>query len=464
MFFRPQHMQSLSRHLDARLGSTARAAAGHPFWWGTRDLEVAIKDDDGWRVVVTHLEMYLPNGRQVVFSADHTGPLSEPFRERFAENRAKGLGVWLGVRRVFDLAKTLADAENPLRPFARHRDLVKNDNDGRDPQEITFKAPQIDILFEPDEKNYHLRKIALIVPSEEDPDVPVFDPNFAPEYCLVFGLFGGRLVSETRGVLRELATAVERLSENTSRETLEEESFGGLDARWKLLATAPLVARSKQLSYVLQELHPFDVYLELAQLIGALSIFRTEEFEGLCELPKFNYRSPATGLLLGHKIVRDLIPQIWHEDVEESIFEVDATQPALASARFSSEWLSSEWRVYLGIEKPDDRVIDEMELHTDLREHFKLSPEKSIERIVIQALDGFSIRTLARTPDRLRSKESRIYFEVDLSNKPDLKAQLSRGEVLSYQWVRNRAKHDSLTMVLSAVRKPYAQRLDLTSK
>ena len=211
-------------------------------------------------------------------------------------------------------------------------------------------------------------------------------------------------------------------------------------------------------------MHPFDVYLELAEVIGALSIFRTEEFEGKCELPEFDYRSPAQGFLRGIEIIRDLIPSVWNDFVDEVLFKVDADEPAIMSVDFSKEWLGSEWRLYFGVEKPDGVELDESELFSDLKEHCKIAPRRSVGKIVAQATDGFSLQVLPRIPDILPNKDTRIYFEIDFSSMPDLIDPLRRFQILSYRWVRARSKHDSLNIYLNAVRRPYAQRTGQTTK
>ena len=232
MFFHPQHMQSLSRHINARVGLAGRAASKHPYWWGTQDIELAIEDEDGWHVVVNYLEVYLSNGRSGRLRWRHGEAYIEAFSRPFSlkTGQRELASGWVSAE-LWMLRKTLVDKDNPLRPFRKKRDDVKNDNDGKVEQEVFFKIPQVDILFEADDENYHIRQVALIIPSEENSDTPTFDPNFAPEYSSVFGQFGRELIAETRGVFRELTKAAERLEKNTSRETLEEQSFAGLDAR-----------------------------------------------------------------------------------------------------------------------------------------------------------------------------------------------------------------------------------------
>ncbi len=400
MFLRPQHLQLFSRHVNGLVAEATRRGQSH--FWGVSDIEI----DDGqlasFTFSLTRLEVVLRDGTWVRLPSNlHLDPCGFKAQLEMAEG---ALPVYFGVpilRR--GAANTRADGEAGE---ARYRVVVvdtADENRGGSDQQVEVRQLNGRLFFgEQDRTGYESLPIARIRRPGYRGNAPVLDPEYVPPLVRVAAWpplreLADSILNRVEATCRLLRTELYR--ENIAPALGEVSSWQSL---FKLQIVGSFLHVLRQIG-ANPDIHPFDLYLELARLAGELSIFYQEGAETLA-VPVYEQER------LGHcfRTVAYTLEKVLEEVPVGRFIRVPfAAEGDQLIVRLEEEWLGAGGEVYLGVETDlgDREVVDRIEMA-------KFGAPSDIRILKQRRLFGLDIQLLASVPVGLPAKDGCHYFSI----------------------------------------------------
>jgi type VI secretion system protein ImpJ len=402
MFLRPQHLQLFSRYVNALATEALRRGQTH--FWGVSEIEADEDQLASFPFSLVRLEVVLKDGTRAQLGSNlHLDPRG--FKTEL-ERREGGLPVHFGVPILRNGEANVGQSAGPAQDVARYRTAVleaADENRGGTDQQVEIRQLNGHLFFGGEDRTgYECVPIALIQRPGYEGSAPVLDPDYMPPLVRVAAW----------PPLRELADAILNRVEATCR-LLRTELYRdkiapelGEISSWQSLFKLQIVG---SFLHVLRQLganpdiHPFDLYLELARLAGELSIFYEEGAETLA-VPAYD---PDR---LGHcfRTVAYTLEKVLEEVPAGRFIRVPfAVEGEVLIARLEEEWLGADAEVYLGV----DTDLGDRELMGRI-EMAKFGAPLDIEVLKQRRLFGLDIQLLARVPAGLPSKEGSHYFSI----------------------------------------------------
>ena len=279
------HFQVQDHYHEALLRE--RISSIRRFHWGIVDIEIDARLFQAGQFGLRSLHAVWPDGMIAACHGTTGDPLPEPrpFEGHFAPN-SQELDVFVAVPSEDGAANVAAPGEGPLqRRFSRVSRSVDDFNSGGQLQEVDLASPNLRIVFgtERREKMATLPVAQLV--RQTNGQIVVRDTFVPPVLHISAAPF---LMSGLRRVHGAIVTKHRELAAARKQRHPGSVEFHFTDARsfW-LLHT--LGAAMPALSHLLDtpNVHPEEVYLLLARLIGQLGTFAPDADPAA--IPRFNY-------------------------------------------------------------------------------------------------------------------------------------------------------------------------------
>jgi type VI secretion system protein ImpJ len=283
--FVSQHQfQAQDRYHEGRLNDRLAAIRRHG--WGIVRLEVDERLLKAGQFGLVRLQAVWADGLTVDCGGPSGEPLPAPRAFEAHLGDGKPLDVFLGVANEGGSNVPPVGQPADMQRFSRTAASIEDFNTGGSPQDVEFAVPNLRLVFggERRERTATL-PIAQLV-RQSDGKVALRDTFIPPVLHITAAPF---LTSGLRRVIGAMmARQRELAASRKQRTTSAKVEFHYTDARrfWLLHTLNTSLAR---LTYLLdcEEAHPEEVYLALAEVVGALSTF-SSDVDPLA-LPKFNY-------------------------------------------------------------------------------------------------------------------------------------------------------------------------------
>ena len=311
--------------------------------------------------------------------------------------------------------------------------------------------PRIKLLFIPAEmpdladentgensQSVYLRKInaRLVLPGEdvsdmeclpllrimrsvgEDAGKPRQDPEYVPPSLLL------RSSPSLHDLLRELVAQL-----NASREqTRIKVTTGGLgqDVKWELTMRLTALNRAcASLPSLVEEgnISPFDLYLELRELLGELLALHPVEKLYDCQL--YNHMDPLPAFRELDRKIRDEIRVTRNAEPLKVVF---AGTPGLLRGTLEQQHFDKPTGYYLGVKTRVDRT--KLALYLSDGNKFKLMP-RTMEQV---AIFGVELKENSYPPMELPAQSGLHYFSLVPTSNQRRWDQIKQDKVISLVW------------------------------
>ncbi len=311
--------------------------------------------------------------------------------------------------------------------------------------------PRIKLLFIPAEmpdladentgensQSVYLRKInaRLVLPGEdvsdmeclpllrimrsvgEDAGKPRQDPEYVPPSLLL------RSSPSLHDLLRELVAQL-----NASREqTRIKVTTGGLgqDVKWELTMRLTALNRAcASLPSLVEEgnISPFDLYLELRELLGELLALHPVEKLYDCQL--YNHMDPLPAFRELDRKIRDEIRVTRNAEPLKVVF---AGNPGLLRGTLEQQHFDKPTGYYLGVKTRVDRT--KLALYLSDGNKFKLMP-RTMEQV---AIFGVELKENSYPPMELPAQSGLHYFSLVPTSNQRRWDQIKQDKVISLVW------------------------------
>src|SRR5262245_7620383 len=292
LFLQPHHLQRMQRNLGTRVAEERRRFTPFPF--GVVEARLSRDELENKRIRFDRLHAIMPSGLEVNFPENSELPSLD-----IAQAFAKGSGsfnvflavpLWQNARANTVSQVTTTDTRAKLLFRVGEADCV-DENTGDNPKPIQLRKINSRLMFEhEDPSDLELLPLLRIVRAAgEDVGMPKEDPEFAPP-CLL--LSGSRVLREmVRDLVAQVEASRKELVVQISRGGFAIDNMRGVQFE-QLLRLRTLNRYSGRLPSIVQAgaVTPFQMYLELRELLGELAALHPDRDEFECA--PYNHENP----------------------------------------------------------------------------------------------------------------------------------------------------------------------------
>ncbi len=434
LFLQPQHFQVSDLYHHACLNAIRQAAG--PFMWGVKALEIEKAALGNRTMSIVSGEIIFPDGTWV-FMPQNALVQSRSLDQDWGGDGAP-LVVYAGIKKIdtnnpnVTVLDNLDDLSQVATRFVSvHEPESVNDLHGEGPPGKVKMLYHIVRLFFGHEKeqlgDYVFLPIAEIV---RDGDDIALSQSFVPP--LLFIQADEVLLKLVKEIRDLLAARGYQLEEYKTQRGVHSAEFGSRDMVY-LLALRSLNRYIPALFHITDagDVHPWQVYGILRQLVGELSSF-SEGYNALGRAPGIDTGMPS----YDHWNIFNCFSSAL-ETVAALIEEITAGPEYIITLDFDGTYYAAELkpgifhtgnRYYLAIRTSEDpeKIMKSMETSA------KMSSREYLPILIARALPGIKLQYLPVPPQELPRRANTHYFQIDTHG--DQWAAIEQGRNMALYW------------------------------
>lgn len=428
LFLQPHHLQYMQSSFVENLAHDRRMYWNYPY--GV--VEAKISDDqlENMRVSFDRLRVVMPSGLEVNVPDNAYLP-SLDIKESFASSSGP-LTVSLGVPTWSPSRSNVIEKEatQDWRVKRRYRvaEIEKPDeNTGENPQSILVRQINARLLLDNDDRSdlEVLPLLKIVHAAGEDVGLPRRDPAYIPP-CLVVG--GSPVLSELlRDITNQVMASRNELVVQVNRGGFSIENMRGVQFEQvlRLRTLNRFSARLGSLIHASNGVTPFEMYMELRQLLAELAALRPDRDQ--FEIVEYEHDNPAIAFNEVSTRIRGLLKGVVRAKFLKVSFTMDQEQQILVAA-LSDEALSLPNEYFIAIKtKRDPSELAKLVLD---RDKFKLMPQS----LANQRIFGVKLAQELYPPVELPAQVGLHYFRVMRSESTRLWERIEQEKSVAVRW------------------------------
>lgn len=416
LLLQPQHFQLAQHSVRSMLIPYQDYLAPH--FWGVHRMELRSEPAGTRSVILVSGAFLFPDGSHVVWPGNCLVE-SRPIKDEQPAG-ANPENVYLGLKKWSTTAQnvTILEAGEPLAGVATRfvapaaASPCPDLHAGGAQAEVRQLSFVLKIFWESEVEllgDYLLIPIARLEKSGEG---AMLSRQFIPPCLTIAG--SAPLWNMVQEIRDQLASRCRQLEEGKRERGIQAAEFGSKDLVY-LLALRTLNRYLAQLTHCIEarEVHPWQVYGVLRQLVAELSSF-SETVTALGEsaadgsplLPEYQHLAPGACFSMAHDLVLKLLGQITAGPEYALPLPYDG---AFYGAELKPAHFQGRRRFYLVLtsdEAPQELVRSIVTLA-------KLSSRERLPLLIAQALPGIPLEHLPDPPRELPRRGSSIFFAID---------------------------------------------------
>lgn len=426
LFLRPQHLQAWDRHWQEVTTAADRWQSPHSYGIA----QISINPDalsagffqlDSVRARTlegTLIELTLGEGTQRLDLRPAFARLENDETATIPMQGVPGLDIYLGVPRLQlgGCNVSLANTEGPSR-FQQTQQHVPDDADGSSVEPILFRRMNARLLVSTDDHaGYETLRVARVVRRSSAGVMAALDPMYVPPLmdCAAWPAMRQFFLRPIFDLIASKSTALAQLLRDHSLDTSGRQ-WSDLQRIFVLQA----LNQATSISNILVQsrgLHPLDVYLEIAKIVGSLDLLSPD----FGSQPLAPYDHEAIGPLFASLRAR----------IEKRLKLAGLSQYAqrffVGSKRIgngglakgmqlslASEWLQPNCTRVFAVHRGNLSAHEIETLLAPGNLDWKLGSSAQVESLFQQRTSGVDIRPLREVPKSLPSQAEWSYFEID---------------------------------------------------
>jgi len=398
-FIHPHHFQQAFMSLEESIASVVHDYIPHAH--GVRHLAYSESDCENASFLISELDCRFPSGARVVFPGNAVIE-ARSFAEALDANKGF-VEVFLGLP-VFSSEEpnTLRLDDTPLggqKYRYRSRMVSVHDaSDGGNPREVEVKSYNPRILFSGESTfGYETIRIAAVSRSGQFGAVPKPDREHVP-HCInveaspfltdIMREIGNRLIAKNRS-LRSYWKSKDTAAMMKARDGFKVQTLAVATNQFALLAqTRPL--------------HPFALYARIAEIIGQLSIYCTDD--QLVRVPAYDHDQLGPAFKTVHDNLVQLLSLLEEQTYSSRVFEISGE---LLICPMEPAWLDERNELFICFEAP----IDEAEVGKRVA-GLKVASENVIPILNKRRIRGMAVEGPTHHRTHLPTSPNHHYFRI----------------------------------------------------
>ena len=428
LFLQPHHLQYMQSSFVENFAHDRRLYWNYPY--GV--VEAKISDDqlENMRVSFDRLRVVMPSGLEVNVPDNAYLP-SLDIKKSFASSSGP-LTVSLGVPTWSPSRSNVIekDTAQDWRVKRRYRvaEIEKPDeNTGENPQSILVRQINARLLLDNNDRSdlEVLPLLKVVHAAGEDVGLPRRDPAYIPP-CLVIG--GSPILGELlRDITNQVMASRNELVVQVNRGGFSIENMRGVhfEQVLRLRTLNRFSARLGSLIHASNGVTPFEMYMELRQLLAELAALRPDRDQ--FEVVEYEHDNPAIAFNEVSTRIRGLLRGVVRAKFLKVSFTMDQEQQILV-ATLSDEALSLPNEYFIAIKtKRDPSELAKLVLD---RDKFKLMPQS----LANQRIFGVKLAQELYPPVELPAQVGLHYFRVMRSESARLWERIEQEKSIAVKW------------------------------
>jgi type VI secretion system protein ImpJ len=413
MFLRPQHLQTSQRWLE----TIVRAGFDglRPFAWGFMELEIAPEPLENFTLRLDGCTARLKDGTWVRIPDNAE---VEPLNFQDAMETSTGaVDIFFGVPHMQEVRANAVSLEQPeltdgsprYEPFPVMR---RDENSGQNPQMVYVRRMRAKLFTgDQDMTGYETIRVGTVKRTDRPGALPEMDALGAGPLLAV------QCHSGLSGLINSLSDQIEAKDEVLAKEAREHNMLftdgvaSNTEHLLKLHALNEVRTNTKALLQC-PLLHPYDVFVVLARLVGHLAVFSEDLVPG--PIPRYDHDNPGVSFEeLRRRLVillEGMRPMAYVErrfDRKKDLhnregLEVEVDRP----------WIDQNLEMFVGLQS-DDMDIYALEKFIYNKLNLKLASPTRAPRIYNIAVRGLRLEIKAAPAGTLPRRQGLHYFKVD---------------------------------------------------
>jgi len=428
LFLRPHHLQYMQNHLLDNFARERRLYWYYPY--GVVEMRISDDELENMRVSFDRLTVIMPSGLQVSVPDNAYLP-SLDIKEAFASSSGS-LTVSLGVPTWSPSQGNVIDKDNEQDWRVKRRYRVAqlerpDENTGDNPQSILVRQINARLLLDNDDRSdlEVLPLLRIVHATGEEVGLPRRDPAYIPP-CFVIS--GSPVLRELlRDITNQVMASRNELVVQVNRGGFSIENMRGVQFEQvlRLRTLNRFSARLGSLIHASNGVTPFEMYMELRQLLAELAALRPDRDQ--FEIVEYDHDNPAIAFNEVSTRIRGLLKGVVRAKFLKVSFTMDQEQQIMV-ATLSDEALSLPNEYFIAIKtKRDPSELSKLVLD---RDKFKLMPQS----LANQRIFGVKLAQELYPPVELPAQVGLHYFRVMRSESKRLWERIEQEKSVAVRW------------------------------
>ena len=419
MFLRPHHLQAAQRRVETVINTGFDSL--RPYAWGFMRLNIASEPLENFTLRLDECLGRMKDGTWIHVPENTEVP---PLDIQDAVEAAQGpLEVYLGVPQMQEVRANSVSLERPEHTngtprFEPHPIVRRDENTGENPQTLYVKRIRGRLFAAGDDMTgYDTIRIGSVVRTQRPGAVPELEElSSGPVLSIQADAGLSRLVSS-------LGEQIEAKDEVLAKEAREHRMLftDGVAANTEhLLKLHALNAVRAELGALLRcpLLHPHDVFVVLARLVGHLSVFHDDLVPGV--LPEYDHDHPGASFSRMRSRIELLLDAMRPMAYVERPFvrKKDTRGHEGLEVELDRRWIDDNLEMYVAFQSAE-MEIEEVERYIYNQLKFKLGSPSRAPRIANIAVRGLRLQIKSVPAGTLPRRQGLHYFRIDKTIGPD---------------------------------------------
>ncbi len=417
LFLQPQHFQLSDMYHQSLLTPFAKFA--NPYMWGVSSLTFNAESLENGMLAIDEAELVFPDGTYVTFPGN--GVIRSRSLEDAPLEGGRPLKVFLGLKKLDQASDNVTEVSS-LEDVGAITSRFVTTSDPEDVADLYQDGPQAKVkrlsyvprIFWESEKD-ELSKYVLIPAAvlEAGEDKVRLSARFIPPSLRIDS--APQLMGLIKDVYDKLSARCRRLEEYKSPRGMRSGEIEG-GVFFLLMGLRTLSRYALWLHHMMdtREVHPWNVYEVLVQMVGELTTFSQtmsatgEDVTGAKVVPPYKHLDLEYSYSRLHKLISRLLDDITYGP--EAIIKLE-----LADQYYQGEMepaVFSDKNVYYLSLRTD---LDKAEVVDAIGSVSKLSAKENLPILISRALPGLVLEYLPVPPPGLPQIGNASYFRIDLS-------------------------------------------------
>jgi len=412
MFLRPHHLQAGQRWMEGVV--RAGLDATRPYAWGFLELEIAEAPLEKLTLRLDSCLARLADGAWVKIPEN---TVIEPLDFEAALDAAKGpLDIYLGVPLMQAVRANSVSLQHPERTegtprFEPQAITRRDENTGENPQTVYVRRMRAKLFAAGDDMTgYETLRIGAVVRTDRPGAIPEVDDRAAGPLLAIQADPG------LSRMLSSLTDQIEAKNEVLAREAREHRMLftDGVATNTEHLLKLHALNEARSLFAALMQsplLHPFDVFVTMARLIGHLSVFHDALTPA--DVPTYDHDRPAASLLQMKARIEILLDAMRPMNYLARPFvrKRDNQNREGLEVELDREWIDGNLELYVGLSS-DEMDVGELERHIYGRLNLKLASLSRAPRISNIAVRGLKLDAKEVPAGTLPRRQGLHYYRI----------------------------------------------------
>lgn len=420
MFLRPHHLQAAQRWMETVVSTGFDSL--RPFSWGFVQVAVADEPLENFTLRLDGCAARMKDGTWIQIPENtQVEPLN--FQKQLEASEGGSLDIYLGIPQMQEVRPNSVSLEHPEQSngtprFEPHPIMRRDENSGANPQMLYVRRIRGRLFVAgEDMTGYEVVRVGTVKRSDRPGALPELDALGAGPLLAIQAHPG------LSALVRSLSDQIEAKNEVLAKEAREHHMLftDGVAANTEhLLKVHVLNEVRAQMKALLQcpLLHPYDVFVLLARLMGHLSVFHEALVPGA--LPIYDHDQPGQALEQLRQRITILLDAMRPVAYVERPFvrKKDARNREGLEVELDRSWIDENMEMFVALSS-DEMDVNELERFIYNKLNLKLASPTRAPRIANIAVRGLRLEIKSVPAGTLPRRQELHYFKVNKTIGPD---------------------------------------------